>query len=115
MTKGFYAGGTFGSLWGPGFGLYIDSHGRAYPQLYGGTPRWAFSAGYTPDLEGLLTGPSISANIGKGPIGGNAGISGDALGLGFGTPGIGVTDGYGPLESRRISRGLGPSPTSWIL
>lgn len=105
MTKGFYAGGTFGSPFGPGFGVYIDSHGRAYPQLYGGTPRWGFSAGYTPDLEGLLTGPSISANIGTGPISGNAGMSGDAFGLGFGTPGIGVTHGYGPLEmSQDFSR-----------
>ena len=75
------------------------------PKLYGGTPRWGFSAGYTPDLEGLLTGPSISANIGRGPINGNAGMSGDAFGLGFGTPGIGVTDGFGPLEmSQDFSR-----------
>lgn len=105
MTKGFYAGGTFGFPSGLGVGLYLDSRGRAYPQLYGGTPRWGFSMGYTPDLEGLLTGPSISANIGRGPLSGNAGMSGDAFGLGFGTPGIGVTHGYGPLEmSQDFSR-----------
>ncbi len=105
MTKGFYAGGTFGFPFGLGGGLYLDSHGRAYPQLYGGTPGFGGSAGYTSDLEGLLTGPSISANIGRGPISGNAGMSGDAFGLGFGTPGIGVTDGYGPLEmSQDFSR-----------
>ncbi len=105
MTKGTYGGGTFGMPWGGGLGLYFDNHGRAYPQLYGGTPRWGFSAGYTPDLEGLLTGPSISANIGRGPISGNAGMSGDAFSVGFGTPGIGVTHGFGPYEmSQDFSR-----------
>jgi len=90
---------------GGGLGLYFDNHGRAYPQLYAGTPRWGFSAGYTPDLEELLTGPSISANIGRGPISGNAGMSGDAFSFGFGTPGIGVTHGFGPYEmSQDFSR-----------
>ena len=98
MTKGTYIGGTYGWPWGGGIGLYVDSHGRTYPQLYAGTPGFGGSAGYTPDLEGLLTGPSISASIGRGPISGNAGMSADAFSLGFGTPGIGVTHGFGPYE-----------------
>src|SRR5580698_1737664 len=98
MTKGIYAGGVLGGLWGLGGGFYIDNHGRIYPQAYGGTPGGSLSAGYTPDLEGLLTGPSISGSVGKGPIRFNTGISGNAVGVGIGTPGIGVTDGFGPLD-----------------
>ena len=98
MTKGTYGGGTFGSLWGGGVGLYFDNHGRAYPQLYGGTPRFSFSAGYTPDLEGLLTGTSISGSLGGGPMRCNAGTSGGANGYGIGTPGVGVTQGFGPFD-----------------
>jgi hypothetical protein len=107
MTKGTYGGGTFGfpALGGLGLGLYIDSHGRIYPQLYGGTPRASLSAGYTDDLEGLLTGTSISGSPGGGAFRFNAGMSGTAGGYGIGTPGIGVTHGFGPLEmSRDFSR-----------
>lgn len=98
MTSGTYGGGTFGSPWGGGVGLYIDNHGRIYPQIYGGTPKWALSAGYTPNLEGLLTGTSISGSLGSESLRFNAGTSGGATGIGFGTPGVGVTYGFGPLE-----------------
>jgi hypothetical protein len=98
MTKGTYAGGTIGGPWGFGGGLYIDSHGRIYPQAYGGTPGASLSAGYTPDLEGLLTGTSVSGSVGEGAIRLNAGTSGGATGIGVGTPGVGVTYGFGPLE-----------------
>jgi len=110
MTKGTYFGGTWGSPWGVGGGLYMDNHGRIYPQAYGGTPGFSLSAGYTPDLEGLLTGTSISGSFGRGPVRLNAGTSGNALGVGIetsriGTPGVGVTYGAGPLEmSRDFSR-----------
>ena len=107
MTKGTYGGGTIGLPWGGGFGLYFDNFGRAYPQLYGGSPGWGLSAGYTPNLEGLLTGSSISASVGRGPIRGNAGMSGDSFGAGLGTPGVGVTHGFGPYEmSQDFSRPL---------
>ncbi|CCD97857.1 hypothetical protein [Bradyrhizobium sp. STM 3809] len=108
MTKGTYGGGTFGIptfLGGLGGGLYIDNHGRVYPQVYYGTPRAGLSAGYTDDLEGLLTGPSISGSPGGGVIRPNAGFSGGASGFGIGTPGVGVTYGFGPLEmSQDVSR-----------
>jgi hypothetical protein len=38
MTAGTFAGGTFGLPFGGGIGLFFDNTGRAYPQLYGGTP-----------------------------------------------------------------------------
>lgn len=98
MTAGTYGGGTFGSPFGGGVGLYFDNRGRVYPQLYGGTPKWSLSAGYTPDLEGLLTGPSFSASAGVGSARFNAAGSGGTSGFGFGTPGVGVTHGYGPYE-----------------
>lgn len=98
MTSGTYGGGTFGWPWGGGFGLYFDNRGRVYPQLYGGTPKLSLSGGYTPDLEGLLTGPSLSGSVGTGSVRFNAAGSGGASGFGVGTPGIGVTHGYGPYE-----------------
>jgi hypothetical protein len=105
VTKGTYAGGTFGGLWGGGVGLYVDSLGRVYPQLYGGTPRLSLSAGYSSDLEGFLTGTSVSGSVGGGSMRLNAGTSGTATGVGIGTPGVGVTYGFGPFEmSRDISR-----------
>lgn len=107
MTKGTYGGGTFGIPWlgGLGGGLYIDNHGRVYPQLYAGTPGASLSAGYTDDLEGLLTGPSISGSPGVGSVRLNGGFSGGASGFGIGTPGVGVTHGFGPLEmSQDFSR-----------
>jgi len=107
MTKGAYGGGTVGIPWlgGLGGGLYFDNHGRVYPQLYGGTPGFGLSAGYTDNLEGLLTGPSASASVGRGAVRFNGGMSGSASGFGFGTPGVGVTHGFGPLEiSQDFSR-----------
>lgn len=112
MTAGTYGGGTFGWLWGGGAGLYVDNYGRIYPQLYGGTPRVGLSAGYTPDLEGLLTGTSVSGSPGRGSVRFNTGTSGGAVGVGVGTPGIGVTYGFGPLDmSHDFSR---PWSTSYI-
>jgi hypothetical protein len=100
MTKGTYGGGTFGVPFFGGFGggLYIDNHGRVYPQLYGGTPGGSLSAGYSSDLEGLLMGPSISWSPGVGSVRFNVGTSQSASGFGIGTPGGGVTHGFGPLE-----------------
>jgi hypothetical protein len=107
MTKGAYGGGTVGIPWlgGLGGGLYFDNHGRVYPQLYGGTPGFGLSAGYTDNLEGLLTGPSASASVGRGAVRFNGGMSGSASVFGFGIPGVGVTHGFGPLEiSQDFSR-----------
>jgi hypothetical protein len=98
MTSGTYGGGTFGWPWGGGVGLYFDNHGRAYPQLYGGTPGFGVSAGYTPDLEGFLTGTSISGSLGRGAGRFNTGTSGGTNGYGIGTPEIGVTQGFGPYD-----------------
>lgn len=98
MTAGTYGGGTFGWPWGGGVGLYFDHRGRIYPQVYGGTPGLSLSAGYTPDLEGLLTGPSVSGSAGSGSIRFNGAGSGQAAGYGIGTPGVGVTHGFGPYE-----------------
>ena len=59
MKKGFYVGGTFGvptPIGAVGGGLYVDSYGNVYPQFYYGIPYGAVSMGYSPDLEGLLTG-----------------------------------------------------------
>jgi hypothetical protein len=98
MTKGTYGGGIWGFPWGGGFGVYFDNHGRAYPQLYGGTPRLSLSGGYTPDLEGLLTGTSISGSPGAGNVRSNIAGNATTAGIGIGTPGVGVTYGFGPLE-----------------
>jgi hypothetical protein len=101
MTRGYYGGGTFGfptPMGGLGGGLYMDNHGRMYPQLYWGTPKFSFSGGYTPDLEGLLTGPSIAWSPGVGSIRPNISGNTDTFGVGIGTPGVGATHGYGPLE-----------------
>lgn len=68
MSDGFYSGGTFGiptPTGGVDGGLYVDSFGNLYPQIYYGTPRMGASAGYSPDLGGLLTGTSISGSIGN--------------------------------------------------
>jgi hypothetical protein len=107
MTAGTFAGGTFGFPFGGGVGLFFDNLGRAYPQLYGGTPGLSASSGYTNNLESLLTGTSISGSFGTGSIKANVGSSLDsATGLngtrvGIGTPGIGVTYGLGPFEMSR--------------
>src|SRR5947207_10445296 len=101
MTQGSYGGGTFGaptSIGGMGFGLYIDSDGNLYPPLYYGTPKLGASAGYSHDLEGLLTGPSVSGSVGNGTLKYNFGRSVDSTGVGFGTPGIGLTYGFGPYN-----------------
>jgi len=106
MTAGSYAGATLGFPFGLGGGLYIDNHGRAYPQFYGGTPGLSLSGGYTPDLEGLLTGPSISWSPGVGAVRYNIGGNTDTMGGGvgtatIGTPSVGVTHGFGPLEASK--------------
>jgi hypothetical protein len=106
MTAGSYAGATLGLPFGLGGGLYIDNHGRAYPQLYGGTPGFSLSGGYTPDLEGLLTGPSVSWSPGVGSVRYNFGRNTDAIGAGVGTagvgtPSVGVTHGFGPFEASK--------------
>lgn len=106
MTAGSYAGGTFGLPFGLGGGLFIDNHGRAYPQFYGGTPGLSLSGGYTPDLEGLLTGPSVSWSPGAGAVRYNVGGNADTIGVGastagVGTPSVGVTHGFGPFEASK--------------
>jgi|SRR3954471_6550628 hypothetical protein len=106
MTAGSYAGATLGLPFGLGGGLYIDNHGRAYPQLYSGTPGLSLSGGYTPDLKGLLTGPSVSWSPGVGSVRYNFGGNTDAIGAGVGTagvgtPSVGVTHGFGPFEASK--------------
>lgn len=49
-------------------------------------------------MEGLLNGASISGSIGNRTLNYNLAPSGSALGAGFGTPGIGVTYGFGPYR-----------------
>jgi hypothetical protein len=101
---GYYAGGTFGSSFGPGVGLYADNQGNFYPQLYFGSPGPSFSGGYTSDVEGLLKGLSVSGTFGGGRVGSNLGTSGDpsAFGIGIGTPGGGATYGLGPINIRDV-------------
>jgi hypothetical protein len=99
MTSGVYNGLTFGvptPIGGVGGGLYTDNHGNFYPQVYYGTPRWSASTGYSPDLEGFLTGTSLSGSIGTkairyniGTSGSVGGTSGGSAGVGFETPGRG--------------------------
>jgi hypothetical protein len=100
MTKGTYFGASWGSPWGIGGGAYIDNHGRIYPQGYFGSPGLNISSGYTPDLEGFLTGLSVSRSFGQGPIKGSFGTSGTSPTVGFsvGTPGVGATYGVGPYR-----------------
>jgi hypothetical protein len=101
VTKGFYGGGTFGwptPIGGVGAGLYFDDHENFYPQIYYGTPRAGISAGYSPDLEGFLTGTSVSGNFGNGLFKYNLGASQGSAGGGVGTPGFGVTYGFGPYK-----------------
>lgn len=101
MTQGLYGGANFGipQLWGLGGGLYVDNYGNYYPQFYYGIPpRLSASAGYSPDLEGLLTGPSVSGSVGNRSFKFNFGRSADSTGVGFGTPGVGFTYGFGPFR-----------------
>jgi hypothetical protein len=113
MTKGTYGGGTWGSPWGLGFGMYVDSLGRFYPQAYFGSRKFSVSAGSTDDLEGLLTGLSVAGTLGMGPVGVNIGRSGNANGYGFGTPGAGMTYGFGPYGPFPIwPNGPGPRATA---
>jgi hypothetical protein len=104
MKQGFYGGGTVGFLPLPvgtlGGGAYIDSNGNLYPQIYYGTPKASFSGGYTPDLEGLLTGLSVSGTIAHG-INPNLSTSGAPVGVGIGTPGAGITYGFGPIPLKK--------------
>lgn len=105
MKQGFYGGGTVGIWPTPvgtiGGGAYVDSDGNLYPQLYLGTPKVGFSGGYTPDLEGLLTGLSVSGTLDRG-IRPNLTTSGAPVGVGIGTPGFGATYGFGPIPMRSI-------------
>lgn len=99
--KGTYGGFTAAIptlAGGMGVGAYIDNSGRLYPQLYYGTPGFSLSAGYTNDLGALLTGPSAAGTLGMGRVGANVATVGSETGVGFGTPGVGVTYGYGPLD-----------------
>lgn len=98
--RGTYGGFTYGVPWlgGLGGGLYMDNSGRLYPQIYYGTPGFGASAGYTNDLGALLTGPSAAGSVGRGWVKGNVATVGTANGIGFGTPGVGVTWGFGPFE-----------------
>src|SRR5579863_9055403 len=111
MKQGFYGGGTVGFFPTPvgtlGGGLYIDSSGNLYPQLYYGTPKAGFSTGYTPDLEGLLTGLSVSGTLDRG-IRPNLSTSGAPIGVGIGTPGFGATYGFGPYNIRDIGESFRP-------
>jgi hypothetical protein len=111
MRQGFYGGGNFGfptPVGGFGGGAYIDSDGNIYPQLYYGTPKAGFSVGYTPDLEGLLTGLSVSGTIKRGVMP-NLTTSGAPVGVGFGTPGAGVTYGFGPYNVPKIIDSFRPT------
>jgi len=119
VKKGFYAGGTVGvptPIGGVGGGAYVDDDGNIYPQFYYGSPSLDLGAGYSSDLEGLLTGTSISGSLGGGSIKTHIGTSVTAAGAGVGasrrlgikTPGVGVTYGFGPYRiSPRIN---GPVP-----
>ncbi len=109
MKKGLYGGGTFGTSLGFGGGLYADSYGNLYPQLYFGSPGVGVSAGYSNDLEGLLTGPSAGGTFGRVKAGPNVGTSGGAGGFGFGTPGVGATYGFGPYNIRNIGESFRPT------
>lgn len=88
-----------------GGGLYFDNHGDIYPQIYYGTPKFGFSAGYSPDLENFLTGTSVGGNFGGGRVRYNIGASGGSTGIGVGTPGFGATYGFGPYRLFPASAG----------
>ena len=106
MIKGYYGGGTFGwrtPFGGVGAGLYFDNHGNLYPQFYYGMPRAGVSAGYSPDLEGLLTGSSASGSFGRGPMRPNMGASDGSIGIGIGTPGFGASYGFGPYTPQQLA------------
>jgi hypothetical protein len=69
---------------GLGGGVYFDDSGRFYPQTYFGTPGKMGSAGHSEDLDGQLTGTSVTGSVGK--VGGRR------------VPGAGVITGYGPID-----------------
>ena len=100
MTAGTYTGGTVGfpQLGGFGLGLYVDNQQNFYPQIYFGMPGASVSTGYTSDLEGLLTGTSISVSMGDSVIKYNFSMSNSSIGAGVGTPGVGETYGFGPVK-----------------
>src|SRR5690242_10131214 len=119
MKKGYYGGGTIGLPSGFGGGLYADNYGNLYPQLYFGSTGASISGGYTSDLDGLLTGPSVAGTFGRVGAGPNFGTSGGANGFGFGTPGAGMTFGFGPYNIKDIGESFRPrfdefgQPFSW--
>jgi hypothetical protein len=103
MKQGSYGGFTYGSPYGFGGGLYVDSDGNLYPQAYVGSSRLGVSGGYSNDLEGLLTGLSVGGTLGPlKKVGPNVGTSGGATGFGFGTPGGGATYGFGPIPMKSV-------------
>jgi hypothetical protein len=61
-------------------------------------PAGVVSAGYSPDLDGLLTGTSVSGSFGRRSIRPNIGASDSSIGVGIGTPGFGATYGWGPYK-----------------
>jgi hypothetical protein len=93
---------------GLGGGVYVDSQGNYYPQIYWGSPKLGVSSGYSDDLENFLTGPSVSRTMGRGGVGPNVGTSGSAFGGGFGTKEFGVTYGFGPYNIRNIGESFRP-------
>ncbi len=52
-------------------------------------------------MGALLTGPSAAGSVGRGWVKGNVATVGTESGVGFGTPGAGVTWGFGPFESSK--------------
>ncbi|WP_291863195.1 calcium-binding protein [Bradyrhizobium sp.] len=110
MAAGWYSGVIVAPLGAGGFGigLYADNYGNVYGQIYYGTPRASASAGYTNDLDAYLTGASISASLGTQSVNYNLGTNGAALAMGAGTPGVGVTYGFGPYRPSDLPGWLGP-------
>jgi hypothetical protein len=112
--SGGYAGGTVVSLIGIGGGLYADLEGNIYPQIVVGTPGVSVAAGQASDLDGFLTGPSITAGVG----GAGVGFSGKDFSLEngasrpfagrpapkFGAPGLTASYGFGPYNIRGLTK-----------
>src|SRR5262245_58589606 len=109
-----YGGIIIAPPWGLGWGvgIYVDGAGNAYPQLYYGIPGYSSTWGYAQNVGEFLTGTSISGIYPGGGIkyslGGNT--FGPAVGAGFGTPGIGVTYGFGPYNIPDYLKPYLPNP-----
>jgi hypothetical protein len=105
---GFFSGFTFNfvptTVGFIGAGVSVDSNGNYYPELSIGTPGEQFIAGYTNNLQGLLSGPSFSASIGgDGSIMANIGASTSTMSGGIGTAGFGLTYGFGPFSLSQMA------------